>query len=196
MKILSVYGLIVGVSLSGLFSIAPRAEAAPFVSSNGDLLAGFRKTGSHQANYEVVVNVGNITNLEKLQPGASITISNYAPNQLLDAFSDFNNLQWSVSGSFPGFSRWAGFPSSTLWYTVPRTNPSTQSQPPTRMSSGSQQLARQAMISVGSGAASISTSLGTSNLDNNVFLVREPINDPNDLTSFIGGVLNPAIGTF
>jgi len=196
MKILLVPGVIVGLSLCALFSLAQHAEADPFVVHNGDMLAGFRKTGSHQGNYEVVVNIGNITNFEKLQPGASMTIDHYVSSQLLRAFSDLNNLQWSVSGSFPGSSRWAGFPSSTLWYTVLRTNSTSQSHPPQRTPASVQQLTRQTMIGVGSGAVSISTSLGTSNLDNNVYLVREPINDPNDLTTFIGGVFNSTIGTF
>ena len=52
------------------------------------------------------------------------------------------------------------------------------------------------MVSVGSGAASISANLGSSNIDNNAVLVREPINDPNDLSSFIGDSLNPAVGNF
>jgi hypothetical protein len=52
------------------------------------------------------------------------------------------------------------------------------------------------MVSVGIGASSISANLGTSNLDNNVFLVREPINDPNSLTTFLADASNPAIGNF
>jgi hypothetical protein len=172
------------------------SHAQSFSAHNGDLLAGFRKTGVHQANYEVVVKIGNITNLLNLQAGSTIPITNYAPSQLSDAFSDYNYLQWSVSGAFPGLSRWAGFPSSTLWYTVARVSPVTQSQTPTRGATSGQQNARQAILGVGTGAVSISSSLGTSNADNNVFLVREPINDPNDLTSFIGGLFNTTIGTF
>jgi hypothetical protein len=172
------------------------SDAQSFSAHNGDLLSAFSKTGVHQANYEVVVNIGNITNFLNLQSGSTIAITNYTPSQLSDAFSDYNFLQWSVSGSFPGLGRWAGFPSSTLWYTIPRANPATQSQASVRGAMAGQQNARQAIIGVGTGAIFISSNLGTSNADNNVFLVREPINDPNDLTSFIGGLLNATIGTF
>jgi len=172
------------------------SDAQPFSAHNGDLLAGFRKTGVHQANYEVVVNVGNITNFLNLQAGSTIDITNYIPSQLSDAFSDYNSLQWSVSSSFPGLARWAGFPSSTIWYTVPRANPGTQSQPPARSATAGQQSTRQAVFGLGTGAMFISSNLGASNADNNVFLVREPINDPSDLTSFIGGLFNGTLGTF
>jgi len=184
------------IVLLNLFVLAEFANGQTFAAYNGDLLAGFRKTGSHQANYELVVNIGNITNFEKLQPGASINISNFTPSQLSAAFSDYNNLQWSIASSFPGSSRWAGFPGATIWYSVPRAAANTQSPEPARASSSAQQLTRQAIVSVGAGAASISINLGSSNLNNNAVLVREPINDPNDLSSFIGGALNQTIGTF
>ena len=170
--------------------------AQPFVAHNGDLVAGFRKTGTHQANFELVVNIGNITNFEALQPGTSITISNFSAAQLSNAFSDYNFLQWSVSGSFPGVAKWAGFPSSTIWYTLARTDIQVQSQPPQRVASGGQQQTRQAVVSVSIGASSISANLGTSNDNNNVSLVREPINDPNNLTSFLADSSNPAVGNF
>jgi hypothetical protein len=186
----------VWIGLMGVVSLTQLAEAQPFVAHNGDLIAGFRKTGAHQANYELVVNVGNITNFEALSPGSTVAISNYVPSQLSDAFSDYNNLQWSVAAAFPGAAKWAGYPSSTIWYTIARSDERVQSQPPQRIASGGQQQTRQAILSVSLGAASISANLGTSNQDNNVFLVREPLNDPNDLTSFIGDTLNSAVGDF
>jgi hypothetical protein len=188
----------VRISLTVLIGIllVNSVAAQPFVARNGDLLAGFRKTGSHQANYELVVNVGNITNLEALLPGVSITISNFTSAQLSNAFSDYKNLQWSVAAAFPGVAKWAGFPSSTIWYTLARSDAQVQTQPPQRAAAGGQQQTRQAMVSVGIGASSISANLGTSNLENNFVLVREPINDPNNLTSFLADSLNPAIGDF
>src|SRR4029077_10691703 len=79
-------------------SFIPSLGAQTFFNYNnyGDLCAGFRKTGVNQANYELVVNIGNITNLEAVPAGSSISISNYGSSALLDAFSDLNNLQWSV----------------------------------------------------------------------------------------------------
>ena len=184
------------VGLVLLAEVTNSASGQSLTVKNGDLLAGFRKTGSHQANFEVVVNIGNITNFEALSAGSKINITNYVTQQLSDAFSDFNNLQWSVSAAFPGVSKWAGFPGSTIWYSLARTNVSSPAPAPPRAPVGSQQQTRQAMLSVGLGAAAIAANLGTSNIDNTRFLVREPINDPNNLSSFIGDVLSPSVGNF
>jgi hypothetical protein len=168
----------------------------PFASSNGDLLAGFRKTGTHQANYEVVVNLGNITNFEALAPGTTIQMTRFSPHQLSNAFSDFNFLQWSVSAAFPGSARWGAFPAASLWYTRPRPDPSTQSDLPARLSVSAQQNTRQRILGIGLGASTISASLGTSNENNNVYLVREPIGSGAGLTANIEDRFDPTLGNF
>lgn len=153
------------------------ATAQPFlVPNDGDLLAGFRKTGANQANYEVVVNVGNITNFEALASGTQTTVTRFSASQLSDAFADLNNLQWSVSGTLKVFGSWAGFPNATFWFTLPRATSGTQSVAPGRFSSAVQKQVKQEMLGVGIGAAFISSS-GVSNADNTAFLVREPSGD-------------------
>src|SRR5947207_8159162 len=53
------------------------------------------------------------TNFLAMQPGTTTPIQNFTPAQLSAAFSSYNNLQWSVFGSFFGDSSWQGFPSHT-----------------------------------------------------------------------------------
>ena len=162
---------------------------------NGDLLAGFRKTGSHQGTNELVVYVGNVTNLISLSIGSSLTLGNVNSARLTDAFSsDFTYLQWSVFGANYNLSSvWStplgNFPQSTVWYTVPRANVSVQSPNPTRYSSVDQGLLGQSMTSIGSGAQTISSQLGTTNGDNNTVLVREPF-----LTQYAGYYLTEFMG--
>jgi len=168
-------------------------------AAGGDLIAGFRKPGLD--NYELVVNLGNVyTNIEILTPGTTITFTNFSQTQLANAFpTGFGDLQWSVFSAFVPVGSSHGFPGSTLWYTQPRTDVSVQSTPPTRAGSG-QSTIKQKMLGVPSGAYTISTSL-SSNINNTVFLVREPVWDGvsasrSDFTSYIGDVGNPAIGNF
>ena len=180
----------------GLLLCSGVAHAQYFTSSKGDLLAGFRKTGAAQGSYELVVNLGNITNFEAVAAGASIGVSNFSPSQLSTAFSTYNNLQWSVSAAFAGSSPWAGFPAATLWYTVPRNVAGSQTEAPARDIASNQQATRSRVLSVGSGAATISSGLGTTNANNNSVLVRESIGDGNALTAFIGDVSDPTFGDF
>src|SRR5258708_7999227 len=94
------------LALLVVISFSELGRAQFFVSNKGDLLAGFRKTGTFQGNYELVVNIGNITNYEALSPGTSLAVSNFAPSQLSPAFSTYNSLQWSVSAAFAGSTSW------------------------------------------------------------------------------------------
>jgi hypothetical protein len=166
----------------------------------GDLLAGFRKPGV--GTYELVVHIGNITNFEQLPPASTITITNYIPTQLSNAFADgFGGLSWSVSSAFQGLAAWAGFPTTTLWYTVPRTNPQNQSIAPARYSTSSQSYVRQNMLGFDTGAGTISGQLGASNINNTPYLVREPAWDGvsqvrNELTWWITDSGNSAYNGF
>src|SRR5579859_6472403 len=123
--------------------VAPAAANAQFFAYNlyGDTLLGFRKTGAHQGNYELVVNIGNVTNLVAMPAGRTINITNFNPAQLSDAFADgFQNLQWSASAGFPGLSSWAGYTRTTVWYSLPGPDASTQSVVPNRYSINAQQV--------------------------------------------------------
>jgi len=172
------------------------AQAQNFTANKGELLAGFRKTGGSEGSFELIVNLGNITNFEALAAGASTNISTYAPSNLSAAFSSFNNLQWSVFSSFAGSTPWAGFPASTLWYSKARSAVGTQTTPSLRSAASSQQQTRQAMVSVATGGTTISQNLGATNSNNNLRLVREPVGDSSGLSAFIGDASDPTLGNF
>lgn len=165
-------------------------------SNKGDLLLGFRKTGANQANFEVVVNIGSITTFESLAPGASVAVTGYTPAQLGNAFQDLNNLQWSVSAAVPGISTWQGNPAGTLWYTRARTDIATQSTPVDRFAVSAQANVSTKMSSVGSGATTISSNLGTASENNTATLVREPTGDSSGLSAFIGFSQDATLGNF
>ena len=189
-----------------IFALPVLASAQTFIYNQyGDVLAGFRKTGSFKGNYEMVVNLGSVTNLLNVSSGTTINITNFSTTQLTNAFMDtgsFGNLQWSVFSSFPGsISPWVtplgSFPADTLWLTLPGTNISTQTQPPVRKASGTQQNQRGYMLGVGTGAGSISQAIAADGTNNTATLVREPVSySQYILTAYIGDPNNSALGDF
>jgi PKD repeat protein len=174
----------------------------------GDVLAGFRKTGSFKGNYELVVDLGNVTNLLAQTVGTTINITNYSTSQLTNAFTDtgnFANLQWSVfsglANSGRNVSYWSTpvglIPTTTLWFTLPATNVNIQTQPPTRSAPATQAQYVSPMNGVGSGAVSIANALNVTNANCNAFLVREPVSyNQLYLTASIGDSINSAVGDF
>jgi hypothetical protein len=174
------------------------------IPGNGDLLAGFRKTGAHQGTNELVVGLGNITNLLKLPIGSTITLSNLPPERLTDAFgSDFTFLQWSVFGANYNLdTAWVtplgNFPQATVWYTLARPNPTTRSKSPARLARSAQIGLGNSMWSVGNGANFISSRLPDGiNLNNTSNLIREPYQAAylgNVLTFFMGDPQNSSLG--
>jgi hypothetical protein len=198
MNLFEKMALLLGFAVPGI-AVAQQT----FTYSNyGDVLAGFRKTGIHQGNYELVVNIGNITNFLALSAGSSLSISNYSSTQLADAFPDGNdNLQWSVSSAFRGIGSWVTpgltFPAYTIWVTLPRTNANIQTPPLPRYLKGQTASVSQSILAIGNNAAIVSGSLGATNADNNAVLVREPIADSSEiLTAFIGDQFDPTLGDF
>jgi PKD repeat protein len=194
------------LALITLLALPELANAQLFnYNQTCDVLAGFRKTGVFKGNFELVVDLGSITNLLNLPIGSTIAITNFAPAQLTNAFidtGDFANLQWSVFAAFP-LSRgsWVtslgSFPANTLWLTLPAIDLTSQSLPPARVQSLGQANQKVLMNSVGTGATSIAGYLAISNANNNAFLVREPVvYTLNYLTAFIGSSMDPAIGNF
>ncbi len=188
--------------------LLPEIAGAQFFqySGFGDLLVGFRKTGAHQGNNELVVNAGNVTNLVGLAPGAQVNIAHFSSAQLTDAFADGNgDLQWSVFSTFQLSSPWVTpvgtYAKTTLWLTVPSPATNAQSTPFARTAFSLQGNTRQKILGAGSGASTYSTGLGTTNADNNSFLVREPLtNNVNsgtyNLTVWIGDSSDSTSGDF
>src|SRR3974390_1245966 len=108
---LAVLGVVVGPG-------SVNAQYFP-TSTSRDVLAGFRKTGLFQGNYELVVDFGNITNFLAVPQGSSVTIGFFS-SALSDSFPDgFANLQWSVFATFAGLpysTPFGVFPAGTTWY--------------------------------------------------------------------------------
>jgi hypothetical protein len=199
LKILRMNRLCLKMAVSAVTAVilsSGMARAQFFLAAKGDLLAGFRTPGV--GSYELVVNVGNITNFLAQPPGTVIPLNNFSPSQLSDAFSSYNNLQWSVSATFTGppNSTWSGFQLDTIWFTLPRFTPSVQTPAPLRRSTTSQALVVSAISGISGGAFALSNRIGTTNADNNTFLVREPTGDQNDYSVFVEDPQNNLIGDF
>ena len=149
-------------------------------NATGDLLAGFRKPLDSAALYELVVDLGSVTNFVNLPVGTTVTITNFTPTELTNAFTDtggFQYLQWSAFAAFPS-SSWVTplgtFPGATLWFTLPGTNVNTQTRPPALNYKGEQSDVKLLISGVGSEAVNIAGFLGGAGTNNNSVLVREP----------------------
>jgi PKD repeat protein len=189
------------LALSIILILPELADAQSFFAAgNGDLAAGFRKTGSFTGNYELVVNIGSVTNFLAVPAGNSISIGNYSSSQLSSAFSDYNNLQWSVSSMVvggPGY-KWSGFEHDTIWFTLPRVTANTQTAPLARGTYTAQGTVRSKIDSFFIGANALSSAQGTTNANNNTILVRELISSANnnDYAYFVADSPGSAIGDF
>ena len=197
------------------------ATAQQFVyNATGNVLAGFRKmnpAGGDQGNYELVVNLGSVTNFLNLTIGSSLTMTNVTYSALTNAFLDTSGsepvlaqIKWSATTAVPpqtGSSRgnnlpWVTplgtFPAFTLWFTFPATATNIQTTPPSRFGSSVAANYQTEMGEIGGGAISISGFLGASNANNNAYLVREPDTTYSsyDLTAFIGDAANNSLGDF
>ena len=166
----------------------------------GDVNVGFRKTGSHQEAYELVVYAGNISSYLAMTAGTTTNITYYT-NQLKTMCPDgFGNLQWSVFSSFntanPTLTiNGDAWPENSSWYTVPRTNVAVQTIAPGRLTFTTGGTLNDQIIGVSGGALAVSqflassTQQGNTNANNDFQLVLEPTADANDddeLTFFIG----------
>ena len=190
------------------FAVSPLLVQAQYFNapSYGDLVVGYRKTGSHQGTNELVAFLTNVTNLLSLPIGTTLTMSNVPPARLTDSFSsDYTFIQWAVWGANynnpnPTWNTPLGnFPPSTIWYTLPRANQSVQTTPKNRYSKGSQTGLGTSMSSIGTGATTIGGQLGTTNVDNNTILVREPVQSAYTAfleTANMGDKNDPTLGDF
>src|SRR6266567_6888195 len=121
-----------------------------YADTNGYVLAGFRNGGAQ----EFVANLGKIEAFQALGPGVTTNLGSYTPAQLSEAFSDYNNLNWSVFSTFNNstFSPLGSMPFGTAWWTVPRTDLNTQTTPPARFSIATMSGIRNQILSFGNDA--------------------------------------------
>jgi hypothetical protein len=174
------------------------ASAQTFTYNLNDLILTLRKTGTHQENNSVVVDIGQASNYLNTAIGSSITVTQFSSSQLVSgSFSSLNYLTWAVTGYHPSGTTYPGYPAGTLWLTVPRTNNSVPTTAPTRLDTGSQTIVKGKINSVWANASYISQQLGTSNQFNTPTLVREPIATyPNNILDvWMKGVIDPTQGT-
>lgn len=213
--------LILPLALVVVMGLPGPATAQIFnFNSTGDVLAGFRKisasTLEDQGAYELVVDLGSVTNLLSVPAGNTITLSNVNYSVLTNTFGDtagsepvLSGIQWSAFSGLPAGPNggrnnnppWVtplgAFPAFTLWFTLPNTNVNVQTTPPSRIGSTVATPIQVEMNEVGSDAGYISSSLGGSNADNTPFLVVEPVSySTYDLTYTIGSGQNATVGNF
>ncbi len=195
-----VYRQFLLLAVLGVLALPGYANAQYFSAGNGDLVAGFRKTGAYVGSYELVVKLGSVTNFLALPAGTTIPINNYTPTQLTAAFSDYNHLQWSVSGMVsggPGYT-WSGFEQTTIWYTLPRSAVGTQTSPLGRQSVTSQGTTKSKIQGFLNGGYTLSQAQSTGP-NNGPSLVRETIAtaNNNDYAYFVeNSAGNTALGDF
>jgi len=183
------------LALLSLLTLITSADALPFVYQAGDLCLGFRKTGSTPGLYEVVVDVGPVTNYLALPAGVSTNITAYTPSQLSpDSWASLTNLSWSVTGYTLSSTLFPGYSLNTLWVTVPRVG-GVSGPVPQRQKSTRQANAVNTIESIFIGAASQSSGMA-SNQDNTASCVREVIasDDFNEYSDWIADETYPAIG--
>ncbi len=159
----------------GIAGFVASGQAQVFNYTTADICLGFRQTGSYRGNYEVVADGGQASNYVALAVGTTISVPNLSPSQLSPgSFTSFDNLQWSVTAYYIG-TKYPGYPTETIWVTVPRTNVSVQTTAPTRLSSTFQQTIVSEIQGILLGAKDISTALEVSNQFNTPYLVQESI---------------------
>jgi hypothetical protein len=99
----------------------------------------------------------------------------------------------------------SGFPKDTIWVTAPRSDPNTQTVPPSRLDDSSLSPVVSPIRSIFTGAGGISSRLGGPGPDNTSSFVREgPLTGGNsqtiingqNLSVYIASSVNPDLGTF
>jgi hypothetical protein len=198
------------VAMLALLALPDFAMAQFQFNEYCDVLAGFRKTGSADTSgFQMVANLGDLTNYLNFQAGTTVTITNFTPGQLTDSFGNYNNLQWSVFASFPNNGTrshpgtWASgagtFPVNTVWYTLPisGTNLITQTSPPYRQGAGSYSCFSLIYGVGGPTGASTITGYSAESVDNTNNVVKESeAYNLYDLTAYIGDAGNLTNGDF
>lgn len=111
---------------AGLLFLGVNLPAATFDYRLLDLIAGFRQPG---ATYDLVVNLGSVTNLVSLAAGQTIQFNQVTPAQFGNAFAKLGGLAWSVSCAVGSTNESGLHPAQTLWLTRMRDEANTMATP-------------------------------------------------------------------
>ena len=164
--------LLIGFALLGLCGASSGAVAQTFVYTPRDLLLGFRQVG---ATSELLVNLGPVSSFAKAKPGELIPVTQVTPEQIKNAFSTLDNLQWSALASVRVADGGdPAIPESTIWTTRPRINFDTRTDALKRKSEFSQALAANKIDSIARGGVTLGSQSPADPLSNTKTLVLEP----------------------
>jgi hypothetical protein len=129
--------------------------------------------------------------------GTQIPINKFSAAQLVPgSFTSLSNLSWSVTGDYQG-TTYAGYPTYTLWMSVPRDNNSSRSSDALRLARADQNTVRSKIDSIFANASYVSKDLATSNQFNTFTFVRESINSygAHIVSVWMSSVVDNTIGT-
>jgi hypothetical protein len=158
-------------------------RASAFIYHDGDLLLCFRQEGG---TYDMVVNLGRADRFKAVAAGEALTIDNYSTNQLKAAFQDWNDLRWSVCGSFFYPPPTNSVPAKTVWVTSPRSDPAVPTTPYPRSTVLSQSVRAVPISSVGSDALSIAALVHPDPIFHTDQVLIEPAGTPQAYDSLVG----------
>lgn len=141
-----------------MFSLLGAAEAkAQFTYLDNDLLLNFRQTDGGASDLNLTVNLGSVLAFRNLAGTTQIT--QFTAGQLTTAFTDFNNLAFSVVATEKSAPVTSPYVNNSYWATVGRAVNGVQNTAPTRGSSLSQGSESALIASIGTGAQDGGTDL-------------------------------------
>lgn len=176
--------------LASLLLGSGAAVAAPFVYTPPDLLLVVRQTGNA---FDLVVNLGKVTQFTAVPPGTSVPITALTTTQLSAAFPNLNDLSWSVTAANrPPVD--PAYPLQTIWATAPRLDAATAAPAWLRKGQFVQGNAASQISALGVNAA-LTSSLLPGGPNNSATAVVLPISAAYPIAPVIGSDGNFA-GTF
>lgn len=138
------------ICIGAVLAMTLTTQAQTFSYNNGDVLIGFRNTAG--GTYDLVINAGPVSTFTNLPVGNKITITSLTGSLLKAAFSNTNNLSWSVFANI----------GKTNFMSSPRSDLNTQSTPWGSYTATSQGNAAAKINGVGTGAYNIGLGLPAS----------------------------------
>lgn len=175
--------LAIGFASFGLAGAAAHAASA-FLYTPGDLLLGFRSTGTN----DFVVDLGPASQFYSATPGSTISISQYSGSQLRSVVSSLDGLTFSIFGDV----RTAGDPShpmNSLWMSRARSGLDAQSTPWYSQSLFAQGNAGSKIDAIASGAVTYSGTTAADPVRNTPTAVTvDPLWDAGSALSYTIGI--------